>query len=151
MNIRRHPVAAPLSLLILLFMWVPLIVVAVNSFNTQTIMAGWGGFIFAGAFAGLISAFIVKDASFLGALGVLFPDGLNLIPFGNDLAHLFGADHLGFHCARWADAFLACCSELLGANVNRSARRRLVVNERWRDASSSRISPSCSRSLSSSS
>ena len=44
MNIRRHPVAAPLSLLILLFMWVPLIVVAVNSFNTQTIMAGWGGF-----------------------------------------------------------------------------------------------------------
>jgi spermidine/putrescine transport system permease protein len=44
MNIRRHPVAAPLSLLILLFMWVPLIVVAVNSFNTQAIMAGWGGY-----------------------------------------------------------------------------------------------------------
>jgi ABC-type spermidine/putrescine transport system permease subunit II len=44
MNIRRHPVAAPLSFLILLFMWIPLIVVGVNSFNTQTIMAGWGGF-----------------------------------------------------------------------------------------------------------
>jgi ABC-type spermidine/putrescine transport system permease subunit II len=43
-NIRRHPFAAGLSLLVLLFMWVPLIVVAVNSFNQQTIMAGWGGF-----------------------------------------------------------------------------------------------------------
>jgi len=43
-NIRRHPVAAPLSLLILLFLWLPLIVVAVNSFNRQTFMAGWGGF-----------------------------------------------------------------------------------------------------------
>ncbi|HEV7656283.1 MAG TPA: trehalose-6-phosphate synthase [Mycobacteriales bacterium] len=38
------------------------------------------------------------------------------------LTGLLGADHLGFHCARWADAFLACCSELLGADVNRSAR-----------------------------
>jgi ABC-type spermidine/putrescine transport system permease subunit II len=44
MSIRRHPVAAPLSLLILLFMWAPLIVVAINSFNQQTLMAGWGGF-----------------------------------------------------------------------------------------------------------
>ena len=43
-SIRRHPFAAPLSLLILLFMWLPLIVVAVNSFNTETLMAGWGGF-----------------------------------------------------------------------------------------------------------
>ena len=33
------------------------------------IFAGWGGFIFAGAFAGLLSAFIVKDATLLGALG----------------------------------------------------------------------------------
>jgi trehalose 6-phosphate synthase len=38
------------------------------------------------------------------------------------LTGLLGADHLGFHCARWADAFLACCSELIGADVNRSAR-----------------------------
>ena len=44
MNVRRHPFAAGLSLLVLLFMWLPLIVVAVNSFNRQTIMAGWGGF-----------------------------------------------------------------------------------------------------------
>jgi trehalose 6-phosphate synthase len=38
------------------------------------------------------------------------------------LTGLLGADHVGFHCARWADAFLACCSELIGADVNRSAR-----------------------------
>ena len=44
MSIRRHPFAAALSLLVLLFMWLPLIVVGVNSFNQQTIMAGWGGF-----------------------------------------------------------------------------------------------------------
>src|SRR6185437_9085883 len=43
-NVRRHPFAAGVSLLVLLFMWLPLIVVAVNSFNQQTIMAGWGGF-----------------------------------------------------------------------------------------------------------
>jgi len=43
-KIRRHPFAAGLSLLVLLFMWLPLIVVGVNSFNQQTIMAGWGGF-----------------------------------------------------------------------------------------------------------
>jgi trehalose 6-phosphate synthase len=34
------------------------------------------------------------------------------------LTGLLGADHLGFHCARWADAFLACCDELLGAAVS---------------------------------
>jgi trehalose 6-phosphate synthase len=38
------------------------------------------------------------------------------------LTGLLGADHLGFHCARWADAFLACCADLLGADVDRSAR-----------------------------
>ena len=34
------------------------------------------------------------------------------------LTGLLGADHLGFHAARWADAFLACCAELLGASVS---------------------------------
>ena len=34
------------------------------------------------------------------------------------LTGLLGADHVGFHCARWADAFLACCAELLGASVS---------------------------------
>jgi ABC-type spermidine/putrescine transport system permease subunit II len=43
-SIRRHPFAASLSLLILMFLWLPLIVVAVNSFNTETLMASWGGF-----------------------------------------------------------------------------------------------------------
>lgn len=43
MSIRRHPIAAGLSALILAFLWLPLIAVAINSFNTDTIMAGWGG------------------------------------------------------------------------------------------------------------
>ena len=38
------------------------------------------------------------------------------------LTGLLGADHLGFHCARWARRVPACCSALLGANVNGSAR-----------------------------
>ena len=44
MNIRRHPLAAGLSGLILAFLWIPLLTVAVNSFNTDSLMAGWGGF-----------------------------------------------------------------------------------------------------------
>lgn len=31
---------------------------------------------------------------------------------------MLGADHLGFHCERWADAFRACCARLLGARVD---------------------------------
>jgi ABC-type spermidine/putrescine transport system permease subunit II len=42
-SIRRHPVAAVLSFAILGFLWLPLIAVIVNSFNTSTLMAGWGG------------------------------------------------------------------------------------------------------------
>jgi trehalose 6-phosphate synthase len=38
------------------------------------------------------------------------------------LTGLLGADHLGFHCARWADAFLACCARFLGADVDAGAR-----------------------------
>jgi trehalose 6-phosphate synthase len=30
---------------------------------------------------------------------------------------MLGADHLGFLAGRWADAFLACCAEILGAEV----------------------------------
>jgi ABC-type spermidine/putrescine transport system permease subunit II len=44
MSIRRHAFAASLSLLILLFLWLPLVVVAVNSLNSETLMASWGGF-----------------------------------------------------------------------------------------------------------
>src|SRR5215469_14563132 len=33
---------------------------------------------------------------------------------------MLGADHLGFLAGRWADAFMDCCAELLGATVVRS-------------------------------
>jgi trehalose 6-phosphate synthase len=36
---------------------------------------------------------------------------------------MLGADHAGFLCQRWADAFLDCCEALLGAQVDRAARR----------------------------
>jgi trehalose 6-phosphate synthase len=35
---------------------------------------------------------------------------------------LLGADHLGFHSIRWADAFLNCCRELLGCAVDLTER-----------------------------
>jgi trehalose 6-phosphate synthase len=31
---------------------------------------------------------------------------------------MLGADHAGFLAARWAEAFLACCAEILGADVD---------------------------------
>ena len=34
---------------------------------------------------------------------------------------MLGADHVGFHAARWADAFLDCCAAILGAQVSRAA------------------------------
>ncbi len=37
---------------------------------------------------------------------------------------MLGADHAGFLCRRWADAFLACCAEFLGAEVD--AERGLI-------------------------
>ncbi len=36
---------------------------------------------------------------------------------------ILGADHAGFLCQRWADAFLDCCEALLGAQVDRAAQR----------------------------
>jgi trehalose 6-phosphate synthase len=36
---------------------------------------------------------------------------------------LLGADHAGFHCQRWADAFLDCCEVILGAEVDRARQR----------------------------
>ena len=38
------------------------------------------------------------------------------------LTGLLGADHVGFHSARWARAFLDCCTEFLGAAVDTGAR-----------------------------
>lgn len=37
------------------------------------------------------------------------------------LAGLLGADHVGFHSRRWADAFLRCCADMLGAEVGDDA------------------------------
>jgi trehalose 6-phosphate synthase len=34
---------------------------------------------------------------------------------------ILGADHAGFHARRWADAFLACCRRVLGAEVDTAA------------------------------
>jgi trehalose 6-phosphate synthase len=47
---------------------------------------------------------------------------------------MLGADHLGFLAARWADAFLDCCTELLGARVepDRSGQNGRVVSYRNR-------------------
>jgi trehalose 6-phosphate synthase len=33
---------------------------------------------------------------------------------------ILGADHAGFHAARWASAFLDCCAAILGADVDRT-------------------------------
>jgi spermidine/putrescine transport system permease protein len=43
MSIRRHPVSAALAAFVLAFLWLPLVAVIVNSFNRDTLMAGWGG------------------------------------------------------------------------------------------------------------
>jgi trehalose 6-phosphate synthase len=36
---------------------------------------------------------------------------------------ILGADHAGFLTQRWADAFLDCCEHVLGAEVDRAAKR----------------------------
>ncbi|HTT54711.1 MAG TPA: trehalose-6-phosphate synthase [Streptosporangiaceae bacterium] len=49
------------------------------------------------------------------------PDYYRLLPadVGRDvLDGILGADHAGFLCRRWADAFIACCAEFLGAEVD---------------------------------
>ena len=38
------------------------------------------------------------------------------------LLGVLGADHAGFLAPRWADAFMVCCAEILGATVDRDAR-----------------------------
>jgi trehalose 6-phosphate synthase len=43
------------------------------------------------------------------------------------LVGILGADHAGFHSARWADAFLECCALYLGAEIDRSVRRGPVI------------------------
>lgn len=38
------------------------------------------------------------------------------------LEGMLGADRLGFHSPRWAEAFLRCCAEILGADVDTDRR-----------------------------
>jgi len=49
------------------------------------------------------------------------PDYFRMLPHevGREvLAGILGADHAGFLCRRWADAFMACCAEFLAADVD---------------------------------
>ena len=51
------------------------------------------------------------------------PDYYRLLPLAVAralLAGILGADHAGFHAARWASAFLDCCAAVLGADVGRT-------------------------------
>ena len=55
------------------------------------------------------------------------PDYYRLLPdeVGREvLDGMLGADHAGFLCRRWAEAFMACCAEFLGAEVD--PQRRFV-------------------------
>jgi trehalose 6-phosphate synthase len=55
------------------------------------------------------------------------PDYYRVLPddVGREvLAGILGADHAGFLCQRWADAFVDCCEAFLGAGVD--AERKLV-------------------------
>jgi trehalose 6-phosphate synthase len=54
------------------------------------------------------------------------PDYYRILPdsVGSELLEgVLGADHAGFQCRRWADAFLDCCEEILGAEVDRARQQ----------------------------
>ena len=54
------------------------------------------------------------------------PDYYRMLPddVGREvLAGILGADHAGFLCRRWADAFVDCCAAFLGAEVDSSRSR----------------------------
>src|SRR6266700_481269 len=54
------------------------------------------------------------------------PDYYRMLPddIGREvLDGILGADHAGFHCQRWADAFIDCCEHILGAEVDRGRQR----------------------------
>ena len=54
------------------------------------------------------------------------PDYYQILPdsVGSELLEgLLGADHAGFQCRRWADAFLDCCEVMLGAKVDRARQQ----------------------------
>lgn len=43
MNVRRHPFSAVVALAVILFLWAPLVIVALNSVNNDVILATWKG------------------------------------------------------------------------------------------------------------
>jgi trehalose 6-phosphate synthase len=54
------------------------------------------------------------------------PDYFRILPdpVGRELLEgMLGADHAGFLTRRWADAFLDCCEDVLGAEVDRAGRQ----------------------------
>ncbi len=54
------------------------------------------------------------------------PDYYRMLPddVGREvLAGILGADHAGFLCRRWADAFVDCCEQFLGAKVDAGRRQ----------------------------
>jgi trehalose 6-phosphate synthase len=54
------------------------------------------------------------------------PDYYRMLPdsVGREvLDGILGADHAGFLCQRWADAFLDCCEQVLGARVDRGRQQ----------------------------
>jgi trehalose 6-phosphate synthase len=54
------------------------------------------------------------------------PDYYRILPdsVGSELLDgVLGADHAGFQCQRWADAFLDCCEVVLGAKVDRARQQ----------------------------
>jgi trehalose 6-phosphate synthase len=54
------------------------------------------------------------------------PDYYRVLPDGvarEVLDGILGADHAGFLCQRWADAFADCCETILGAEVDRARQR----------------------------
>jgi trehalose 6-phosphate synthase len=60
------------------------------------------------------------------------PDYFRLLPSDvarDTLLGMLGADHTGFHSARWASAFAACCVEMLGATVETTTGQTAVLHE----------------------
>ncbi len=54
------------------------------------------------------------------------PDYYRVLPDGvarEVLDGILGADHAGFLCQRWADAFADCCEAILGAEVDRARQQ----------------------------
>jgi trehalose 6-phosphate synthase len=49
----------------------------------------------------------------------LLPDAIG----AEVLDGILGADHAGFLCQRWANAFMDCCEQILGAQVDRGRQR----------------------------